>query len=285
MIRPGVVGAIYRRELLDVLRDRRTIFMMIVFPVVLYPLIGYVLMNLAMTIQEKKRMVVIINAEALPTEPALLAPEGNRFAPNLFSRNPQDANLLEVSKAEKQSPWADVAQRDRMLRERLADLVVIVPDDLTGQIETGKAGNLEYVYNSADDQGQMTFGKVQSVVEQWKQQILSKRLKADSKTAEYTQPVTTQVRDIATKKESSAIVWSRIVPFILVLMSLREGTRHHGNAPDQPCPSCRDCLCQVYHSADEQPRYCRHQSAEHYTDGLEAAIGSFFSGDKRRAKC
>ena len=71
MIRPGVVGAIYRRELLDVLRDRRTIFMMIVFPVVLYPLIGYVLMNLAMTIQEKKRMVVIINAEALPTEPAL----------------------------------------------------------------------------------------------------------------------------------------------------------------------------------------------------------------------
>jgi sodium transport system permease protein len=165
-------------------------------------------------------MVVIINAEALPTEPALLAPEGNRFAPNLFSRNPQDANLLEVSKAEKQSPWADVAQRDRMLRERLADLVVIVPDDLTGQIETGKAGNLEYVYNSADDQGQMTFGKVQSVVEQWKQQILSKRLKADSKTAEYTQPVTTQVRDIATKKESSAIVWSRIVPFILVLMSL-----------------------------------------------------------------
>ncbi|MFM7128717.1 MAG: hypothetical protein ACKO0V_05100, partial [bacterium] len=74
VIRPRVVAAIYRRELLDVLRDRRTIFMMIIFPVVLYPLIGYVLMNLAMTIQEKKRLIVVINAEALPSEPALLAP-------------------------------------------------------------------------------------------------------------------------------------------------------------------------------------------------------------------
>lgn len=220
VIRPGVVAAIYRRELLDVLRDRRTIFMMIIFPVVLYPLIGYVLMNLAMTIQEKKRLIVVINAEALPKEPALLAPEGNRFAAGLFTRNPQDANLLEVNKAAKDSPWADSARREGLLRDRIADLVVIVPDDLTAQIAAGKAGNLEYVYNSADDQGQMTFNKVQNVVDNWKQLLLNKRLKADAKSAEYTQPVKEQVRDIATRKESSAIVWSRIVPFILVLMSL-----------------------------------------------------------------
>ncbi|MFM7318946.1 MAG: hypothetical protein ACKO5E_18530, partial [bacterium] len=150
VIRPRVVAAIYRRELLDVLRDRRTIFMMIIFPVVLYPLIGYVLMNLAMTIQEKKRLIVVINAEALPSEPALLAPEGNRFAGNLFTRNPQDANLLEVNRAAKDSPWADSARREGLLRDRIADLVVIVPDDLTAQIAAGKAGNLEYVYNSAD---------------------------------------------------------------------------------------------------------------------------------------
>lgn len=220
LIRPGVVAAIYRRELLDVLRDRRTIFMMIIFPVVLYPLIGYVLVNLAMTIQEKKRLVVIINAEALPKEPALLAPGGNRFAPNLFTRSPQDANLLDVNQAMKDSPWADQSQRDRLLRDRIADLVVIVPDDLTAQIAAGKAGNLEYVYNSADDQGQMTFNKVQNVVDNWKQLLLKKRLLADAKSTEYTQPVKEQVRDIATRKESSAIVWSRIVPFILVLMSL-----------------------------------------------------------------
>lgn len=219
-LRPAVVGTIVRRELLDVLRDRRTIFMMIVFPVMLYPLIGYVLSNLAMTIQEKKRVVVLINTEALPDEPALLSKDKSRFAPELFQTNPQDARLLEVKTAESGSPWTDPEKRGQLLRERVADLVVIIPDQFGKMIEEGKAGNLEYVYNSADDQAQMAYGKVQSVVSRWKDLVLARRLKADAKETDYVEPIREQVKDIATKSESSGQLWARILPFILVLMSL-----------------------------------------------------------------
>lgn len=219
-LRPSVIAAIVRRELLDVLRDRRTIFMMIVFPVVLYPLIGYVLSNLAMTIQEKKRVVILINSEALPKTPALLSKDGTKFAPELFVHHPQDADLLEVRLAEVGSPWTDPEKRGQLLRERVADLVVIVPDKFDEQIEQGKAGNLEFVYNSADDQAQMAYNKVQIVVSRWKDLVLARRLKADDKSKDYAEPIREQVKDIATKSESSGQLWARILPFILVLMSL-----------------------------------------------------------------
>ena len=106
-IRPSVVGSIFRRELLDILRDRRTIFMMIIFPVLLYPLIGIVVSQLAVAFQEKPRRVVVVNVQGLPNEPALLSADQTRFASSLFAR-PDDANRLEIQVADKASSWMKV---------------------------------------------------------------------------------------------------------------------------------------------------------------------------------
>ena len=38
-MRPGVIKSLYRKEILDVLRDKRTVIMMVVVPLILYPLI------------------------------------------------------------------------------------------------------------------------------------------------------------------------------------------------------------------------------------------------------
>ena len=218
-IRLSVVGSIFRRELLDILRDRRTIFMMIIFPVLLYPLIGIVVSQLAVAFQEKPRRVVVVNVQGLPKEPALLSADQTRFASSLFAR-PDDANRLEIQVADKASPWMKVDARGQMLREGLADVVVIVPEDLPKSIQEGKAGNLEIVYNSSDDRGQLAYGRVRDIVARWNELVLAKRLKADSKSADYANPIREKVRDVATARESSGQLWSRMLPFLLVLMSL-----------------------------------------------------------------
>jgi sodium transport system permease protein len=218
-IRPSIVGSIFRRELLDILRDRRTIFMMIIFPVLLYPLIGIVVSQLAIAFQEKPRQVVVVNAQALPSEPALLSPDKTRFDVKLYGR-PDDANRLQIQLADKNSPWMDTEKCGMMLREGLADVVVIVPDDLPKSIEEGKAGNLEIIYNSSDDRGQLAYGRVRDIVARWNELVLAKRLKADAKSADYANPIREKVRDVATARESSGQLWSRMLPFLLVLMSL-----------------------------------------------------------------
>ena len=98
--------------------------------------------------------------------------------------------------------------------------MVIVPDDLPKSIEEGKAGNLEIIYNSSDDRGQLAYGRVRDIVARWNELVLAKRLKADAKSADYANPIREKVRDVATARESSGQLWSRMLPFLLVLMSL-----------------------------------------------------------------
>jgi sodium transport system permease protein len=66
------VRLIFLREGRDQLRDRRTLFMMFVLPLLLYPALGLGAMELTLQFREQPRTVVILGAENLPDEPALL---------------------------------------------------------------------------------------------------------------------------------------------------------------------------------------------------------------------
>ena len=126
------VRTIFKRELKDQLRDRRTIFMVFVFPVLLYPIMGLSLGQLATAFQAKARKVVVVGAEFLPerqehagegasseTVP-LLTPEGKTFDPRLFD-SLTEALLLEVECVPAKPPWTDAAERRTLLREGRAD--------------------------------------------------------------------------------------------------------------------------------------------------------------------
>ncbi len=66
MISTGRIGAIYRKELLEILRDRRTLTAMVVIPVVLYPLLMLGFLRAAESEQAKvvsQRFVVVVPNE------------------------------------------------------------------------------------------------------------------------------------------------------------------------------------------------------------------------------
>ena len=72
---------IFRREVLDQIRDRRTLFMIFVFPILLYPILGYGIIQATAAREKKPRIVVVVGAEYLPTEVPLLSPGGDGFNP------------------------------------------------------------------------------------------------------------------------------------------------------------------------------------------------------------
>ncbi|MBS0266943.1 MAG: ABC transporter permease, partial [Planctomycetes bacterium] len=78
------VRLIFLREVRDQLRDRRTLFMIAVLPLLLYPALGLGMMQLTLLFREQPRTVVILGAENLPDEPALLTTD--RFAERWFRR-------------------------------------------------------------------------------------------------------------------------------------------------------------------------------------------------------
>lgn len=80
------IRLIFNREVLDQLRDRRTIFMVVVLPLLLYPSLGIGTLQMSLLFSEQPRTVVILGADSLP-DPAFLNPEGtaiqDRWFPNL----------------------------------------------------------------------------------------------------------------------------------------------------------------------------------------------------------
>ncbi len=95
------VKLILAREVRDQLRDRRTLFVIAVLPVVLYPLLGMSLFQIAQFTQEQKARVLVVGAGKLAASPPLF--EGGRFAAWLFS-DAKGAELLELHFAPHEPP-------------------------------------------------------------------------------------------------------------------------------------------------------------------------------------
>src|SRR5882757_4820170 len=79
------IRLIYAREIRDQLRDRRTLFMIAVLPLLLYPLLGMSVFQLSQFLRKSEPKVVVVGAEELKTGknlPPLI--EGDHFAAGLF---------------------------------------------------------------------------------------------------------------------------------------------------------------------------------------------------------
>lgn len=82
------------REIRDQLRDRRTLFMIAVLPLLLYPALGIGMINMMSVMSEQTATVAILGADDLPEHPQLITDE-NRFVSTYF-RIPDDAEKLDI---------------------------------------------------------------------------------------------------------------------------------------------------------------------------------------------
>src|SRR3990172_250940 len=88
------VKLILVREIRDQLRDRRTLFMIAVLPLLLYPLLGMSFFQIAQFMREKAVRVLVVGATDFAGLPPLIENKG--FAASLFNP-PAKANLLTLS--------------------------------------------------------------------------------------------------------------------------------------------------------------------------------------------
>lgn len=131
------VRLIFGREIRDQLRDRRTIFMVAVLPVLLYPLLGLTFFQVAQLMSEKPSRILVIGARE-PLEPPLF--ENNRFA-EVFFASSSESRLLEVAffleeqeraPAAAKAAWQTVAEE--AIRTHRYDAVLLFPPGFAGEL-------------------------------------------------------------------------------------------------------------------------------------------------------
>jgi sodium transport system permease protein len=250
------VRLIYAREIRDQLRDRRTLFMIAVLPLLLYPLLGMSVFQLSQFLRTSEPHVVIVGSEQITDQNGLpaLFKEG-RFAPDLFD-DPTDAERFVLDfegprngAAEGSEGPTNVAQLDRTQR-RLetgeVDVALYFPADFgrrlrelhsavesSGQPADGRSqasGRLapnvndipqpEILYNSAREKSRVAHSQVEQLLDTWKSQIVRENLLASRVPANIARPFELRPRDVAGRPEQQARVWSKILPFVLFIWAL-----------------------------------------------------------------
>jgi sodium transport system permease protein len=104
------VKLVFLREVRDQLRDRRTLFMVAVLPLLLYPALGLGMFQMTTLFREQPRTVVILGADDLP-DPALV--EDGRFLSEYFDVAADAARLRVITDAAgRQEPAAEQTRDD-----------------------------------------------------------------------------------------------------------------------------------------------------------------------------
>ncbi len=241
------VHLIYMREMRDQLRDRRTLFTITVLPVLLYPLLGMLMMQVAQFKREQTVQVRIVGLENWPEQIPLVdskssGQRSDRFASNFMEE--KDAKLVELEliswPASLDMPAIIDEQREQLADDQIDATLIIPPDfqqQLTDRINNSEASNktdetkpsskeevehagLQIVANLARDRSQLAVRRVQNVLRDWQQQWIGKQLETAGLSTQLVSPLPIQHIDTSEKGVRRAMLWSKILPFIMLVWAL-----------------------------------------------------------------
>ncbi|RLS58071.1 MAG: CPBP family intramembrane metalloprotease [Planctomycetota bacterium] len=99
------VKLIFLREVRDQLRDRRTLFMVAVLPLLLYPSLGVGMFKLSMDFQEQERTVLLLGVDDLPPPPLLDPQQPERFLPEFFETETDVSKLRVITEKTLLAPF------------------------------------------------------------------------------------------------------------------------------------------------------------------------------------
>jgi sodium transport system permease protein len=230
------VWLIVQREVKDQLRDRRTLFMVFVLPLLLYPLLGTSSLQLLQFNREHPTSVLVVGHEQLAGLPPLI--EGDRFAAEIYAGTNwgQQRELTELILRPQRGPGA-ISSEGEPLPEALHGLragdyhaVICFPPGFAIELQalreqlaarTTPMDELQMVgpeihYNSARKKSQVTYRRVRLALDLWRGQLVRENLQSAGVPTRAAQPFDITDRDVADQATRFAGVWSALFPFLML---------------------------------------------------------------------
>jgi sodium transport system permease protein len=230
------VKLIFGRELRDQLRDRRTLFTVVILPLVLYPLLGMSLIQMTQFMREHPTKIWVVGVENLPQQPALI--EGGQIAEQWVGEAGQELMELQFSSENDEEfqllvqQFKDTPQQhgsdlvDQLIQKQMAlrdvDLAVFIPKKIEIDQDSG-TGTKSGVYvftNSASDKSKIAFERFSAILQFWQKSIFNDMLEAQDISVESTTPIQVAAADVAGKTEKRAAAWSKILPLAIMIWCL-----------------------------------------------------------------
>ncbi|HVS34228.1 MAG TPA: ABC transporter permease, partial [Gemmataceae bacterium] len=247
-MRWSIVRVIWVRELRDQLRDRRTIFMIAVLPLLLYPLIGLGIGELVVGIGQKPQVVGVYGVENLPAaaegDPAPLFvrdADGSLRLAAEYVRDP-DQQTEAAGAPRKLQPAPEIRELGtagsaeltieeiktrygKPLDDRTVDVVVVVPSGFAANVGEEKQAKLWVLERENDEHSHAVNDRFTAALSRWRKTLRETRLSRHGLRADFADPfrIEDPSRDPHNSQRANTELFAlllRVFPFILVMWSL-----------------------------------------------------------------
>jgi sodium transport system permease protein len=189
---------IFRKELIDTVRDRRTLFFMIVFPLVLIPLL--------MTIIAQVQISSIQKAEVKVLRIGLVA---NGNAADL-KRDLMQAHNVRLVDGIVEDSAAALINRDSI------DAIIVVSNSFDTDVDALHPGVIRMYYKSSDDYD-MVKRRVSAIVGNFEKALMTTRFKRLNLDKDITDAVRLEEHDVASAQERFGKGVGGMLPYFFVI--------------------------------------------------------------------
>jgi sodium transport system permease protein len=195
----GTILTIFRKEIVDALRDRRTLLTVLVSSVLMGPLVLLAISSLVATFEAnaEQREVVVAGLEHAPTLQ-------NYFERQTFTVRAAPADF-----------------EAQLRKAKLPDAVVVVPVDFEAALQRGDAPTVEVVSDSANQRSQASSNRTERLLAGFSRERATLNLAMRGVSPDVLEPLQVEERDLASTQTRATQI-TGMLPFF-VLMAVLTG--------------------------------------------------------------
>jgi sodium transport system permease protein len=212
------VRLVAEKELLEALRDRRTLFVALILPVLLYPLmmlgLGPLVSRQRQKLMEEAQPVAVTGGGAQALIRAVIEPppeEDDEAGAEQEDGAEPAARLLVV----------DVDDPEDALRKGKITLWLEAADDFAQQLAGQGTGEVVVHRDGSDDKSLAAYAKWRELFASARERLLSARLEQAGFDERWRKPIdVAEVKDVASPERRGAYVFGKVLALLLVLMTV-----------------------------------------------------------------
>lgn len=196
------IGTIFRKELKDTLRDRRTMIFMLLVPVISMPLlmlgISKIAMSQARKIEDMASRIVVQNFGQLPQELQDSLKSSKAFA--MIEESAYGATAMDS------------------LKSGSFDLLLVVPPNFAAALEMESKTDLEIYYDKAEDRSSSANSKLRELLDDYKERLVEGRIVKRGISEEVLTPFEEVRNNVSSAQKLAGMTLGRMLPYFFILM-------------------------------------------------------------------
>lgn len=198
MMKNNITLVVLKKELLDIFRDRKTLIVSILIPLIIFPIIfgvmGKSINKTNKTVEDNLKIAIKDNGNSSLSK---------------YIKSQKNIKLVESNNIE------DDVKNGKLF------LGIEIPDDFEKNIEQEKDMKIDITYDNVSQQSMTAMNIINSYIDQYSKTIIKKRLDKRNISSDILNPVTIQTKTSVKEKESEGkFMISLMLPLLLIIYSV-----------------------------------------------------------------